>query len=66
MTDRNVHLNSLRIIQARGISRESQFEINDLGNVNVIFGRNGIGKSTVGLAIYKLLRPNDLLLDKTA
>ncbi|MEL0096331.1 MAG: hypothetical protein VW875_10850 [Planctomycetaceae bacterium] len=66
MTDHNVHLNSLRIIQARGISRESQFEINDLGNVNVIFGRNGIGKSTVGLAIYKLLRPNDLLLDKTA
>lgn len=66
MSEERVRLNSLRIIQARGISRESQFEINDLGNVNVIFGRNGIGKSTVGLAIYKLLRPDDLLLDRSA
>ncbi|MBA63967.1 MAG: hypothetical protein CMJ76_16550 [Planctomycetaceae bacterium] len=66
MFDQTVKLESLRVIQARGIKRENEFELDKLRNVNVIFGRNGVGKSTVGLTIYKLLRPSDKLLGKSA
>lgn len=66
MFNHKVHLKSLRVVQARGITRENQFELSDLKNVNVIYGRNGVGKSTVGLAIYKLLRPSDKLLGRSA
>ncbi|MCH2372251.1 MAG: hypothetical protein MK324_17265 [Pirellulales bacterium] len=66
MFDQKVHLKSLRVVQARGITRDNQFQLSDLKNVNVIYGRNGVGKSTVGLAIYKLLRPSDKLLGKSA
>ena len=66
MFDEKVQLKSLRVVQARGITRDNQFELSDLKNINVIYGRNGVGKSTVGLAIYKLLRPSDKLLGKSA
>ncbi|MEC9097451.1 MAG: hypothetical protein VX776_12500, partial [Planctomycetota bacterium] len=66
MFDQNVHFSSLRVIQARGITRDNQFELEGLENVNIIYGRNGVGKSTVGLTIYKLLRPSGNLLPKSA
>lgn len=66
MSKSDVSVKSLGVVRARGITRDDQIQLNGLGKVNVIFGRNGIGKSTVGMAIYKLLRPQDPILGKEA
>ena len=62
----NVFLKSLRVISARGIRQDSELNLEGLADVNIVFGSNGVGKSTVGLSIYKLLRPVDSVLSDAA
>jgi hypothetical protein len=50
---------SLSVNNARGIRRKRGFCCNDLAQVNIIYGSNGVGKSTAGLALMALLSPAD-------
>jgi hypothetical protein len=48
---------SLTVSKARGIRRKGGFCCDGLAQINIIYGCNGIGKSTAGLALMTLLDP---------
>jgi len=62
MGNQNLLFKSLSVYNARGIRRGRGFACEDLGQVNVIYGSNGIGKSTAGLALMALLSPAEAKL----
>ena len=57
MSRQNLLFKSLSVHNARGIRRGRGFCCDDLAQVNIIYGSNGIGKSTAGLALMALLAP---------
>ena len=57
MSNQNLQFKSLSVHNARGIRRGRGFCCDELAQVNVIYGSNGIGKSTAGLALMALLAP---------
>ena len=57
MNNQNLLFKSLSVHNARGIRRGRGFCCDDLAQVNIIYGSNGIGKSTAGLALMALLAP---------
>ena len=48
---------SLSVNNALGIQRKRGFCCDDLAQINIIYGSNGVGKSTAGLALMALLSP---------
>ena len=58
MSESSLHFKSVEITSARGIRRADRFSIDNLASVNVIYGSNGVGKSTTGLALYAMLVPS--------
>jgi uncharacterized protein YhaN len=57
MSNQNLLFKSVSVHNARGIRRGRGFSCVDLAQVNIIYGSNGIGKSTAGLALMALLAP---------
>jgi len=59
MSKLNLLFKSLTVDNARGIRRNRGFCCDDLSQVNIIYGSNGVGKSTAGLALMALLAPTE-------
>ena len=57
MSNQNLLFKSVAVHNARGIRRGRGFCCDELAQVNIIYGSNGIGKSTAGLALMALLAP---------
>jgi len=57
MSKLNLRFKSLTVDNARGIQRKQGFCCDDLSQINIIYGSNGVGKSTAGLALMALLSP---------
>lgn len=57
MSKLNLLFKSLTVSKARGIKRKEGFCCDELAQINVIYGTNGVGKSTAGLALMALLAP---------
>ena len=55
MSKLNLLFKSLTVSKARGIRRKGGFCCDGLAQINIIYGCNGIGKSTAGLALMTLL-----------
>lgn len=61
---RNLKFEQLRIRRFPGFRREDGFAVGDLSpGINVIYGPNGSGKTTIGKAILSLLWPERSLSD---
>jgi energy-coupling factor transporter ATP-binding protein EcfA2 len=57
MSNQNLFFKSVSVDNARGVRRGRGICCDELAQVNIIYGSNGIGKSTVGLALMALLAP---------
>ena len=57
MSKLNLLFKSLTVSKARGIRRKGGFCCDELAQINIIYGSNGVGKSTAGLALMTLLDP---------